>query len=60
MVQVGNVTKYKIEGVEKDTEYSVQVRVVVLSSTEPRLTFEYGVWGGGVISEPTGKLNTCI
>ena len=60
VVQVGNLTEYKIEGVDKDIGYSVQVRVVVLSSTEPRLTFEYGVWGGGLIRKPVSKLNTCI
>ena len=58
MIATGNVTEYKIQGIDEDTEYSVQVRVVVLKSTEPTLTFEYGLWGGEVISKPTGKLNT--
>ena len=57
VVQVGNVTKYKIEGVDEDAEYSVQVRVVVLKSTEPKLTFQYGTWGGGLIRKPVSKLN---
>ena len=57
VVPVGNVTKYKIQNVDEDTEYSVQVRVVVLKSTEPRLTFEYGTWSGDLITEPIGKLN---
>ena len=57
VVPVGNVTKYKIQNVDEGTEYSVQVRVVVLKSTEPRLTFEYGIWSGDLITEPIGKLN---
>ena len=57
VVEAGNVTKYKIEGVDEDAEYSVQVRVVVLSSTEPRLTFEYGTWSGGLLRKPVSKLN---
>ena len=57
VVPVGNVTKYKIQNVDEGTEYSVQVRVVVLNSTEPRLTFDYSIWSGDLITAPIGKLN---
>lgn len=52
----GNTTTYKIEGVSKDTEYTVQVRVVVINSTEPRLTFQMGDWGGKLVPKPIGEL----
>ena len=41
VIPAGNVTEYKIQGVDEDTEYSVQVRVVILNSTESTLTFQY-------------------
>ena len=43
----GNVTEYKIQGVDEDTDYSVQVWVVILNSTESTLTFEYANYKKG-------------
>ena len=58
VVPVGTVTQYKIQGVDEDTEYTVQVRVVVLKSTEPTQTFEFGEWGGVLVPKPVGEFNT--
>ena len=55
VVKGGNVTSFKIEGVDEDADYSVQVRVVVINSTEPMLTFEYGGWSGKLIQKPIGE-----
>ena len=58
VVSVDNVTQYKIQGVDEDTEYTVQVRVVVLKSTEPTQTFEFGEWGGILVPKPVGEFIT--
>ena len=58
VVSVGTNTQYKIQGVDEDTEYTVQVRVVVLKSIEPTQTFEFGEWGGVLVPKPVGEPNT--
>ena len=56
VVEGENETSYKIQDVDEKAEYTVQVRAVVISSTEPTLTFELGEWSGPLIQRPIGEL----
>ena len=58
VVMVGTSTQHKIEGVDEDAGYTVQVRVVVLKSIEPTQTFEFGEWGGLLVPKPVGEWDT--
>jgi len=50
-VEGKNTTHYKIMDVGENTKYTVQVRVVVINSTEPTLTYQFGTWGGEQIPQ---------
>jgi len=55
-VSLGNVTYHLIEGIDVNTQYTVEVRAAVLESVDPNLTLQYGEWSGTLLSEPIGKL----
>ena len=55
VVEGKNETSYKIQDVDEKAEYTVQVRAVVISSTEPTLTFEPGEWSGPLIQRSIGE-----
>lgn len=56
VVEGKNTTEYRIMGVGENVEYTVQVRVVVINSTEPTLTFQFGTWGGKQLQKPIGEM----
>ena len=52
---MSNQQMMTIPNVDPDTEYSVQVRVIVLIQSEPGVKFGVGRWSGDVCKDSTGN-----